>query len=857
MVTAKRILSLAISLAAMSSLASGYYHWIYFANRTGPFNPVPLRFDLNALPGGTVNYIISDQSPGPLVPGDSLTAIVSEIEAAANVWNGVTSSALRVQFGGIGPVGAPQSTPGIDVVFDDNMPPGILAQTKPTTVDDVSFVSNGAQFVPILRSRVQFRRDLADSNPPQASFYDWVFTTMVHEFGHALGLQHTMTSGVMSTIVTRATTKAAPLSPDDVAGISVLYPAGGFPANMGSITGQVTLAGRGVNLASVVALSASGVAVSGMTNPDGAYRIDGIPAGQYYVYVHPLPPAQQFQGEVTPANIVWPVDSAKNPFPANTGFGAVFFPGTTDWTQASLIGVMAGNTVYGVNFNVQARSGPTVYDMQTYAYQGAGGQVPVPSPPLQSGTRTTMVFYANGTVVNNNLPAPDLNISVIGGPAQVESGSLKYYTQGFLMMVVDANQVSAPTPVALAVTRNNDLYVLPAAFMVVPSGPPAISSLTPASDDKGNRAVAVAGSNLSVNTRILFDGAPTGLLRANQDGTLLVSPPAATGGYSSTVEALNGDGQSSSQALGSALPPLFTYDPAVPPSAILRAPSIAAGTDAMVEIDGVNTNFVDGETAVGFGSSDITLRRLWVTGPQSMLLNLSVSPQIPQGVAAITLISGLQTVPLTSALQISPPVPNQLTFRLPIVDQGTGLAGVPIGDPAVINVSGLPQSVNGWSLTIGGARAAFSPGAPGQIVAKVPNGVAPGPALVQLISPAGVSVPPVLMQVDPTPPFIAAATDAAGAPIEASHPARPGNAVRLTVAGLSDQSSQALLAGVQIHVGGVAHMASSVTPSHNPPGSYSVQFLLGAGVPSGSQTPVTVAVGTRVSAAYPLATKSF
>src|SRR5712692_459967 len=137
--TAKRILALAASLAAMSSLASGYYHWIYFANRTGPFNPVPLRFDLNALPGGAVNYVISDQGPGPLAPGDSFAAIVSEIQAAAGVWNGVNSSALRVQFGGIGPVGLPQSTPGIDVVFDDNMPPGILAQTWPTTVNDVSF----------------------------------------------------------------------------------------------------------------------------------------------------------------------------------------------------------------------------------------------------------------------------------------------------------------------------------------------------------------------------------------------------------------------------------------------------------------------------------------------------------------------------------------------------------------------------------------------------------------------------------------------------------------------------------------------------------------------------------------------
>jgi len=277
--------------------------------------------------------------------------------------------------------------------------------------------------------------------------------------------------------------------------------------------------------------------------------------------------------------------------------------------------------------------------------------------------------------------------------------------------------------------------------------------VTPGSDDKGNRFVTVAGANLSASSRIVFDGAPANLLRANQDGTLAVAPPAAPGGYVATVEALNSDGQSSSQALGSALPPLFFYDPAVPPSATLRTSSgtssVAAGTDTMVEIDGVNTSFADGQMVAGFASSDITVRRLWVTGPRTALLNLSVSPQAPAGPATVSVISGLQTVPLSSGLQVSAPSPNQLSFRAPIVNQTSGLAGVAAGGNALINVVGLPQDLTGWSLTIGNQRAAFGLGAPGQILARVPNGLAPGPQLVQLSSPGGVSVPPVLMQVDP------------------------------------------------------------------------------------------------------------
>ena len=37
---------------------------------------------------------------------------------------------------------APQSLPGIDIVFDDNMPPGLLAQTRTITVDDVGAAVN-------------------------------------------------------------------------------------------------------------------------------------------------------------------------------------------------------------------------------------------------------------------------------------------------------------------------------------------------------------------------------------------------------------------------------------------------------------------------------------------------------------------------------------------------------------------------------------------------------------------------------------------------------------------------------------------------------------------------------------------
>ena len=160
----------AAGLAALASLsgsiAFGYYNFVYFTGRSAPFTPVPARFDYlnangNGLIGGTVSYFISDQPPSAMMPGDSYAGIVSQIVSAAGVWNGVSSSALRLSYGGVSTIGTPQNTPGIDVEFATDVPPGLLAYTHVTTPANVNFLAGGAyNFVPILRTTVHLRNDL-------------------------------------------------------------------------------------------------------------------------------------------------------------------------------------------------------------------------------------------------------------------------------------------------------------------------------------------------------------------------------------------------------------------------------------------------------------------------------------------------------------------------------------------------------------------------------------------------------------------------------------------------------------------------------------------------------------------------
>ncbi len=856
-----RRLAMVVAVAGLAPLASAYYYWIYFASGNAPFTPVPVRFDLNpADPYGLQNnmapYVISEAGPSALMPGDSFQAIVSEIRAAANVWNTVNTSAVKLEFGGLSPMTTPEASAGVDVVFSDDIPPGLLAQTFVTTVaNPQAYLASGATFLPLVHSQIQLQSDLTLNQ--QSSYSDAFFVTIVHEFGHSLGLQHTETSSVMSTQITSASTKASPLAADDIAGLSLLYPANGYPAGTGSISGTVTLGGAGVNMASVVALSVTGTAISAITNPDGTFTINGVPVGQYYVYASPLPPAAE--GEAYPDNLFPPIGPNGNAFQANTSFGTEFLGETTDWTQAQQVTVTAGVTAPGANIGVPPRpNGPAVSAMTTYGFPGAGNVAVGASPPIQS--YGWLVFKANGVVVNGNAVAPGLTLSVIGGAAYFynpytgATGNIAplYYTGQFLEIGLAPNQVNAPTPAAVTATLNGDVYVLPSAFRVVQSAPPSIAAVNGTTDPSGNATVTITGSNLA-GSQIVFDSIAAVSTTANPDGSVTAVAPPATSGYQASVEALGSDSQTSWETLAAGtIPPRFTYGgpafPAIGVSLPGGATSIAAGTDSMVEITGYNTDFVTGETVAGFASSDVVVTGVWVVNPGLAYANVAVNPNAAAQAATVTAESGLGLETASAALQIAPAAAGQATLLTPILNQATGLDGVPAGGIAVINASGLPENLSGWTLTIADQVTTYTVAANNQLLAQVPAGAQAGPVLVRLFTPAGTSLPPVVMQIDVPPPVITAASNSSGVAIGQNSPVTGGATVSLTIYGLADQSGNLpALSAIDINIGGVNVTALAVTPAGQ---NVSVlQFAIPAGLGSGPQN-VTIQVGTRVSAAF-------
>jgi hypothetical protein len=659
-----RAAALIVSLSSLAATASAYYFYVSF--NSGAYNPIVKKFDLNVLNNKTVPYFISDQGPVNAVPGDSYQGIVSEIRAAAEVWNSVSTSQIRLGYGGLFNTGTSETAPGIDVIFSDDIAPGIVALGGPTTNLVSGVDANGNTFVPIVRSKLFVHRDFSLIRSDQrASYSELFFVTLVHEFGHTLGLQHTLTSSVMSTQVTSTSSRATPLGADDIAGISLLYPANGYLASVGSISGRVTLNGNGVNLASVVAIPPSGPAISSLTNPDGTYQINGIPAGiYYYVYTHPLPP--KIDGvEVTPDNIFYPVDSNGNAIQPNyTAFATQFYNGnnggTRDWSQAQTVFVSAANVSSGVNFNVSSRNFQAVSSVRTYGFSQTG--VSVTASPLTLGLQTPMPLAASGSglLQANNTVTPGLSVSTLAGVAQVSN--LRAYPPPTPYIAVDAllNIATGPGPKHLLFSTANDLYVLPSGFIAVVNPPPSISFTVPTFDASGNRAVAIYGSGFQSDTRVFFDGQPGVVLATQSDGSLLVTPPQAPGGYTANVVALNSDGQSSLFVQPTAA--TYTYDPAGTPSLTVMPSLIPPTGDTVVDIVGVNTNFI-GATTVGFGTSDALVKKITVVSPTHLSVVASATNAwVPTSGMSVT--SGLLIISQALGNQITATDPHEKAANL-------------------------------------------------------------------------------------------------------------------------------------------------------------------------------------------------
>lgn len=757
---------IALGLLALGVPASAYYHFLRYQNRVAPFGAVAERFDLAALPGSTVHWFLNDSTIPALAAGDNMTAVLSQMQAAARVWSEVTTSELRFGYGGTVLPKATMNTPWIEVTFDE-VPPGLLAMSGPTSRGEIVNGPNG-QFVPITKSVVVFSKD----QTTRPSYTERFYLTAVHEFGHALGLQHSWTSGVMSTEVTRATTKASPLSQDDVAGISTLYPTAAFRQRTGVITGKVTLEGTGAHLASVVALTANGPAVSALTLPDGSYRIEGVQPGNYYVYAHPLPPP--LPGEPEPVNLVLPTNSAGPVGPAPF-FDVQFYPFSR--VPQSTLAVTAGATLENVDFAVTRRNAQSIHSVQTYSFYAREAV----KPAFFAKDRATgsAIFAGYGLVGAGGGPVSGLMVSVIGNLDPMQRLAAYSEDNRYLQLDLGLTPDSVEGHRHLVLTVGNELHVVPSAIRVVAAQPPSITSVTAGTD----RTALIAGTQISAATSIWFDGARA-TVRQMEEGGLRVNLPAAANLHTATVVAMNPDGQSSLFLQGSASPS-FKFERSESSAFSFSPNALAAGTEGLVEITSQDGQFAAGSLQLTFGSADVAVKRLWVISPNRALAQVAVAQSMLPATLNGQAVNGLQTQ-RGAQFFVQP-----FNARGAYVPLGADVPRMISGGTSALTIANAPASLNSTNtlLFIGDQAAPVTGLSNGQITFQVPSGLATGFTLARLTL-NGEPVPPALVRIDLPPPAIFAVQNILGNAFSAASPATPGSLIQLIVAksSLADQT---------------------------------------------------------------------
>ncbi len=778
-----KLTRLLVMMGIIAASATGAYHFVRYSNLLGYQQPIYDRFDLNALVNKTVPFFVVSDGAERLAPGDNSNALISQILLAAKTWSDVSTSDLRLAFGGYAPAASgPQGAPGIDVMFSEDVPPGVISYAGPTVKAEAN-LNASAPFSPILRSLVVFRKDLANvDGVAYPSYSEAFFLNAVHELGHALGLQHTFASSAMATQLTRSTTKAKPLAADDVAALSILYPSRNFAALFAEIRGRVTQGEGGVNLASVIAISLNGTAVSTLTNPDGTYRIQGVPPGPYQIYVHPIPPA--VRGQATPGDIIPPRDPDNNPIPVNNFFELQFYPGTRDLQAAQTLNLSAAQVLTGIDFQVSTRNAPpSLFAPTTYSYvtnpSTGGGTYVRPAFITPQVVNPGFIASGYGFVTGDSRPVAGLKSSILGGSPAING--IRGFSNQFIIFDLFLSSFATDGERHMLLDNGNETYVLPAAIQVASRRAPEILNVNwiePAAD--GSLQAEVTANGISSRTRVLIDGEPATVQSFNEAvGVLRVTVPPAPTGHVARVVLLNADGQSTLFLRPDAPAQLpFTSTPA---SGFSITPQVlSAGIETVVEVISPGARFAPGQVTLGFGSADIQVRGVSVLGPDRLLASVVTSAQAAAGGYLATLRNGLHHLKLENSVIIQQLSTAMGRLKLQPDSRWTTESGsrfVLPGSNALVKVAGLESepvtaTLNGSLVQVLGAGA-------GRVTLQVPATIPAGWAVLRLTV-DGEAAHPVLVSVAGASPTIQSIWGSDQFQIDTNRPARGGDTVAVT-----------------------------------------------------------------------------
>jgi uncharacterized protein (TIGR03437 family) len=406
---------------------------------------------------------------------------------------------------------------------------------------------------------------------------------------------------------------------------------------------------------------------------------------------------------------------------------------------------------------------------------------------------------------------------------------------------------STDTPRHLVFSANNDIYVQPSGFFHVQRQPPAIASILPVSEGSTRLAV-ISGLNLLEATRVLFDGVPA-LVRSFDDftGTLTVMPPPAPIGHRANVTALNPDGQSSLFIHGDS-PPVYTYAPetlfASAAPVFMATPSmLPAGVESMIQIDAAGTNFMDGMVSVGFGTSDVVAKRVWVVSPTRLLVNVAVSPAAQVSGYTVTIASGLNVLTQPFAMQVLPVNARAFWLRSGVSAFGSEQPSVSAGSIALLRVGNVAAPLTMSATVFLNDRQLPVLAVNGNDIAfQIPASTAVGPAVVR-VEANGERSMPIILPVDPPPPRIVSVTSGSRL-LDANRPGHAGEMINLFVTNLNTTGSAVDPSRLVVSIGGIHVNAASVSQAGE---GHKVTLAIPSHSPVGAEVPVSLEIDERTS----------
>jgi len=320
--------ALTLLLAIVSLTAQPAQAYLHLTSSTGT-TQTPLKWNQSR-----VRWFATDRAANGVTASQFQTAVA----AGFATWEAVPTASITFQF-----VGFTSAAP-----FDDDGISTFGFDAEP----DLDRVLGATSFVvdtltgEIVESDVFFNSIFTWSTAAagDASRFD-LQSVATHEIGHFLGLGHSaigeteirpdggrrvLASGAVMFPISlgRGITSDRTLQPDDIAGVSDLYPDGDFKDTTGAISGRVVRNGREVIGAHVVAFNPkTGTLIGGFAlGEGGTFQIAGLAPGAHVIRVEPLDDADidsffspsgidvDFQVTLLPQLIVAPKGGASDRF---------------------------------------------------------------------------------------------------------------------------------------------------------------------------------------------------------------------------------------------------------------------------------------------------------------------------------------------------------------------------------------------------------------------------------------------------------------------------------------------------------------------------------------------------------------